>query len=129
MVVGEFIGISKELISQILQLDVMLIFIILFVFIIIAYKVFKYLMKALITGIVFALIPILANFLGFPMEISFGVIFQYAIYGIIIFVVYSIIHTGLRIVGFALSPFKRSFKKKEKVIVKEVEKPKKKKRK
>lgn len=129
MVVGEIIGVGKELISQILQLDVMLIFIILFVFIIIAYMVFKYLMRAFITGMLFAFIPILANFLGFPVEISFGVIFQYAIFGIIVFIVYSIIHTSLRVVGFILSPFKRSFKKKEKVVIKEVEKPKKKKRK
>jgi hypothetical protein len=126
MVVGEIIGIGKEVVSQILQLDVMLIFIILFVFIIIAYKVFRYLMKAFITGMLFAFIPILINFFGFPVTINFQVIFQYAIFGIIVFIVYSIIHTGLRAVGFVLSPFKKSYRKKERVVVKEVEKPKKK---
>lgn len=126
MVVGEIIGVGKEVISQILQLDVMLIFLILFVFIIIAYKVFRYLMKVFITGIFFAFIPILMNFFGFPVAINFQVIFQYAIFGIIVFIAYSIIHAGLRAVGFVLSPFKKSYKKKERVVVKEAKKPKKK---
>jgi len=122
MVVGEVIGLGKEVISQVLQMDVIMIFIILFIFIIIAYKIFKYLMKAFITGMAFGFIPILANFLGFPVEISFAVIFQYMIFGILVFVAYSMIHTGLKIVGFVLSPFKGLFKKKqEKKVVTKVQ--------
>ena len=124
MVVGEVIGVGKELISQVTQLDTMLIFIIVFVAIIISYKVFKFLMKAFITGMAFGFLPILANFLGFPIGITFGVIFQFMLFGIIIFIIYSIIHGGLRVVGFVLSPFRRAFKKKPKevVVIKEAEK-------
>jgi hypothetical protein len=111
MAVGEILGAGKDFISQVMQLDVVTIFAILFVLIIIAYKVFTYLMKALITGMAFGFIPIAANYLGYGMEISLPVILQFVLFGIAVFVAYSVIKTILRALGFVLSPFRGAFKK------------------
>ncbi len=114
-----------EIISQMLQLDTMSLFIVLFLLIIIAYKLFKYLMKVFMTGMVFALFPIIANLIGIPVPLTFQSVMWSALFGIMAYLVYSMARMGLKVVSIVLSPFKRMFKKKpkvEKVIIKEVEK-------
>lgn len=119
----------SEIISQLLQLNTMLLFVVLFLLIIIAYKLFKYLMRVFITGMAFAFFPIIANLIGIPVPLTFQSVMWSALFGIMAYLAYSVMHTGLKIVSIVLSPFKRMFKKKpkvEKVIVKEVESGKKK---
>ncbi len=117
MVVGELIGLGKDMLAQIMQLDTVLIFVILVIAAVIGYKILKYLMKAFIVGIVFGGIPIFMTFMGYPMDISFASISGWAVTGIVVFLVYHTISTTIKATKFILSPF--GSKKKEKVVVKE----------
>ena len=105
----------SEMISLLLQLDTMVLFVVLFLLIIIAYKLFKYLLRVFVTGVAFAFFPIIANLIGIPVPLTFQSVVWSALFGIMAYLAYSVMHTGLKIVGIVLSPFKRMFKKKPKV--------------
>ena len=110
--------------TQFLQFNNILIFVILFVFIIIAYKVFQCAIKAIIIGAIAASFPIIAYFAGIPMpgmfaEISFlSRVLWFGFFGVVAYVLYFFAVHSLRTVRWVLSPFKRLFREKPKVIKK-----------
>lgn len=101
-------------ISQILsQPEIIIFFIIFLAFIVIAYKIFQFVAKAFIVGIIAALFPIFANmFLGFNIPINIQSILWFALLGIEIFLVYSFLLSIGKIVKIITYPFRRKQKKK-----------------
>ena len=114
----EFAG---SVIAHAFTLSPEILLILIFVFAIVAFKVFSFVLKAVITGVVFALFPIIASYLGFGVPVTLSSIVTFALLGIIMYLVYGTLRFGFKITRFAMSPFKRAFKKKEKtkVIIKE----------
>jgi hypothetical protein len=92
-----------------------------FLFMLIAYKVVKLLVRALIVAVLAGLFPVFANmFLGTSIPITLSNILWFAMTGAEIFFVYHIL-VGLGQIGEMLSkPFRRDkVKKVEKVIIME----------
>ena len=92
-----------------------------FLFILIAYKVVKLLVRALIVAVLAGVFPLFANmFLGMSIPITLDNIIWFAMTGVEIFFVYHII-VGIGQIGeILLKPFKKGkVKKVEKVIIME----------
>jgi hypothetical protein len=100
-----------EALGQFMQLEVILLFIGFFIFIVIAYKIFRVVTKALIIGLMGAAFPVVVNFLGFnnmfgiEIALSFQNIIFFALVGIVAFLVYYIISGIVKVVGFVARPF------------------------
>ncbi len=96
----------------------MIFFVIFVIFIIIAYKVVKFVFKAFIVGLVGALFPIVGNLLfNLGIEINLFNIFWFALTGIGLFILYSIIKMGWKFLKVVTWPFRKareSGKKKQK---------------
>jgi len=111
-------------IIQLIQLNNILLFVVLFVFLIIAYKVFQCAVKALIFGAIAASFPVIAYFAGIQLpaifvEMSFlSRILWFGFFGIMAYIFYFLATHSLRTMRFVLSPFKRMFKEKPKVVEK-----------
>ncbi|UCD03350.1 MAG: hypothetical protein JSV63_01805 [Candidatus Aenigmatarchaeota archaeon] len=92
-----------------------------FLFMIIAYKVVKLLIRALIVAVLAGLFPVFANmFLGMSIPITFESIIWFAMTGVEIFFVYHILVGIGQIADFLLRPFRKDKAKKvEKVIIME----------
>ncbi|RLI96535.1 MAG: hypothetical protein DRO99_04275 [Candidatus Aenigmatarchaeota archaeon] len=69
-----------------------LLFIIFIAFIGIAYKVFKALIKAVVIGIVAALFPFFANYIGVAMPTDINTMMWFGTFGVLFFIVYKIVH-------------------------------------
>jgi hypothetical protein len=104
-----------QILSYMQQVDSTFLMIIFFIFIILAYKVFQTVMKAVIIGVIAASFPFIANmFLGFNVPITINSILWFAITGVIMYFAYSFISGGVKIVKLVLKPFNWMFKKKDK---------------
>ncbi|GEM_PF-2923633 len=119
MVLFELLFFVKDVISQIMQLDTVFIFIIIVVFVVVAYKIFSFLMRALIVGLIFAGFPLAANFFGFDFPITLHSMLSSAMLGFVVFFVYSAVATAFKIMGLALKPFRGKKGKTKVVYVKE----------
>ena len=123
-VLGMF-GQAIGLLAAIAEVNTMLLLGVMVVFIIIAYKVFQYMMRAIFAGVVFGAFPFVANFLGIAVPITLGSILNYAVLGVTLFFAYASIRNAVRIMRFVLKPFKGMFERpKERIVVKEVERKK-----
>ena len=110
------------LINEVLQLHPILIAIFLVIIIVIAFKVLKFAMRAVLTGICFSLFPIAATFLGFSFPITLQSLLWFAIFGVIVYLAYHTLVSGYKIMKIALSPFSKLGAKKQRVktvVVKE----------
>ncbi len=88
---------------------------IMIVFIFLAYKIVKILAKAAIVGLLAALFPVFANyFLGVDIPITLYNIIWFAVTGIGLFLVYSFVRGGWKVVKLIFSPFKALFRGKKK---------------
>jgi len=107
---------------QLLQINNVLFFVIIFILIIIAYKVFQCALKAFIFGIIAASIPIAAYFMSIPLpdvlaQMSFlSRIMWFGIFGVSAYIIYFFATHTLRTIRFVLSPFRRLFREKPKVV-------------
>ena len=112
---------GKYLLGQVLQLDTMLLVILGIVLIIVAYKIFKYILKLVFTGIIFAFFPLIANFIGLEIPLTIQNILWSALLGIVVVFVYGIISTGFKVTKIILAPFKRKFDRPrvQKIIIRE----------
>lgn len=122
MGVIDFVG---NIISFALQLNIEILLIVIVVLALIAFKVFSFVMKAVFTGIVFALFPLVANYFGIPVPLTLNSIVSYALLGILFYFGYGMLSFGFKMTRLAMSPFKKSFKKekpKKVVVEKESEK-------
>ena len=117
---------STGLLLQSMQISTALTIGLLFVMIVIAYKMFKIAIKAMLVGGLAALIPVAAVIFGIDIGIALTVdnMVWFAILGISAYLVYSSVSMGMRTVRMAMKPFGFMFrnKQKEKIIIREVEK-------
>lgn len=115
-----------RLASEISQVNLILLVLVVIVLIIVGLKIFRYLLRALLTGIAFGIFPFIAGYLGLGVPLTVNTIVSSALFGIVIYFMYSAIRTGFKITRFVLSPFRRIFrsKPKEKVIIREREREK-----
>jgi len=91
------------------QGDILIFFAVFVIFIAIAYKLVKFVFKAFIVGLVGALFPILGNlFFGMGIEISLFNIFWFALTGIGLFLLYSLIKTGWKFLKAITWPFRKA---------------------
>jgi len=91
------------------QTDIVIFFVIFVIFIVIAYKFVKFIFKAFIVGLVAALFPIFGNlFFNLGIEISLFNIFWFALTGIGLFILYSILKTGWKFLKIITWPFRKA---------------------
>ena len=85
-----------------------LIFFALFViFIVIAYKLFKFVFKAFLIGLVAAMFPVAGNLLfGLEIEITLFNIIWFAVTGIGLFVLYTIVKMGWKFLRVLTAPIR-----------------------
>jgi len=103
-----------QIFSQLQQANTLLLFIVFFIFLILAYKLFQTVVKALIVGVIAAAFPFVANMLGFSVPITLNSILWFAIFGVVLYFAYAFISGGVKIIKIILSPFKALFRRKEK---------------
>jgi len=118
-----------EVVAQFMDMNVILLFIGFVIFIIIAYKIFRVIMKALIFGLLGAAFPVAVNFLGadslfgISVALSLENIVFFAMIGIVVFIVYYLISGMMKVTNFVTSPFRGGHKKDiRKELKKELEK-------
>ena len=90
-VVTGFAGIA-DILGQIAQINPIFLFIIFLLFVFIAYKVFKILVKALIIGIIAALFPFFANYIGVEMATDLNTMMFFGMFGVLFVIVFKIVH-------------------------------------
>ncbi len=96
------------------QTDVIMFFVIFVIFIMIAYKLVKFVFKAFMIGLVAALFPIFGNLLfDLGIEISLFNMFWFALTGIGLFILYSILKAGWKFLKMLTWPFRRARGKKK----------------
>jgi hypothetical protein len=97
-------------------------FILFFIFILLAYKVVKLLIRAAVIAAVAGMFPVVANvFLGLPFEISIGNIIRFAMLGTEVYFTYHLLVSIGKVAEFITKPFNRgkNVKTIEKVIIME----------
>ncbi len=96
------------------QTEIIVFFLIFVVFIIIAYKLVKFVFRAFIIGLAAALFPIFGNFfLGMNIDITLFNVFWFALTGIGLFILYSILKTGWKFLKIVAWPFRKARGKKK----------------
>ncbi len=103
-----------QIFSQLQQVNSIFLLIVFFVFLILAYKLFQTVMKAIIVGVIAAAFPFVANMFGFSIPITLNSILWFAIFGVVLYFAYAFISGGVKIIKLIFSPFKVLFRKKEK---------------
>ena len=113
-----------RLLSEISQMNLIFLVLVVIVLIIVGLKVFRNLLKALLTGILFGLFPFIAGFVGLSVPLTVNSVISSALFGIAIYFVFSAMKTGFKITRWVLAPFRKMFrsKPKEKIIYREKEK-------
>ena len=103
------------------QPSVWLFFLLFFLFILVAYKVVKILVRAVIIAVISGIFPFFANiFLGTSLPITFDNILWFAMTGVEIYFVYSILVSLGKLAEMLMKPFSgKKVKKVEKVIIME----------
>jgi hypothetical protein len=98
-----------------------LFFLLFFLFILVAYKVVKFLIRALIIAVVAGVFPIFANrFLGMAIPITLQNVVWFAITGVEIYFVYVILCSIGKLAEIVMKPFSgKKTKKVEKIIIME----------
>ena len=117
--VGRFLG--GEFLTGLFEPNTIVLIALLALFIIVAYKIFKTLLKAVMVGTIAALFPVAANLMGYNIPITLPNIIWFGLAGVGLFLVYTIISGGVKIIKLIFSPLKLLFreKPKQKVILKE----------
>lgn len=100
------------------------------IFVIVAFKVFKTMVKGVMVAAVSAVFPLVAMYFEIPLPAFFASmpilerVFWFGVLGIALFFIYSSITGGVKIIKIVTWPFRILFKgspKKEKIIIKEKE--------
>lgn len=87
--------------------SILIFFAVFIIFIVIAFKLVKFLFKAFIIGLVAAVFPIVGNmFFGLNIEITLFNIIWFAGTGILLFVLYAIIKMGWKFLKVITSPIR-----------------------
>ena len=88
--------------------------IIFFLFILIAYKIFKTLLKAVIVGIISGFFPVFAYLTGMTETVTLNQMIWFGLAGISLFFIYTAVSGGVKIISWIFKPFKFMFKEKKK---------------
>ena len=113
MIAWELLGFTGKL-FEIAQTNTVLLLIVFFVFILLAYKVFKMLLKAAIIGVISMFFPIFTYLVGFTNSVTISQVLWFGIAGISLFFVYSVVSGGIKLISWIFKPFKALFKEKKK---------------
>ena len=113
MLLPELLGFTGKM-FEIAQTNTMLLLIVFFVFMLLAYKVFKMLLKAAIIGVISMFFPIFTYLVGFTDSVTISQILWFGIAGISLFFVYSVVSGGIKLISWIFKPFKALFKEKKK---------------
>ncbi len=114
MIVDFVFDFMSKIFSQVNEINSVILFLVFIFFVVIAYKIFKTLFKALMVGLISAMFPVIAYLLGFNIPVTFQSIIWFSLTGMLLFFLYSIISGGVKIIKILTSPFKLLFRKKEK---------------
>jgi len=95
--------------QELLKLNAFILLGIIFAFAFIAYKLFAFVIRILLTGLAFGAFPLVANFAGIAVPLTMQSILWSAIAGIIIYFAYIGIRFGYRILNIAFYPFRKGF--------------------
>jgi hypothetical protein len=93
------------------------------VFLVLAYMIFKQLMKAFIIGIIAAAIPVILYLMDFTSELDIGTIIWFGLAGIATYFVYDVINGWMTLVRIITWPIRFAFRRgkpKPKEVIKEV---------
>ncbi|MFH1445288.1 MAG: hypothetical protein ABIF08_02290 [Nanoarchaeota archaeon] len=117
MVISEIVG----MFTQIAQLNIVLLLALLFIFVFVAYKLLKVLMKAMIFGVLGAVFPFFATYVGISIPLTITNIIWFALLGVMAYIMYAILMGGVKTLKLVTSPFRGMFKTKhkEKIIIRE----------
>lgn len=95
--------------------SVLIFFVVFIIFIVVAYKLVKFLFKAFIVGLVAALFPVAGNLLfGLDIAINLSNMIWFAGTGIILFLAYSAIRMGWGALKLVTKPFRWLFRRTKK---------------
>jgi len=96
------------------------------VFLVMAYMIFKQIVKAIIIGAISASIPIVLYLLGFNIELNLQTIIWFGLAGIATYFIYDVISGWMKIIRIITWPIRRLFRRDKKPKEKEEkeEKPK-----
>ncbi|MEM7815833.1 MAG: hypothetical protein QXN71_01805 [Candidatus Aenigmatarchaeota archaeon] len=83
------------------------------VFLVMAYMVFKQVMKAVLIGTISAAIPIILYLVGFEIELSLQTILWFGLAGIATYFVYDVISGWITIIRIFTWPFRWIFRRKK----------------
>ena len=104
------------------QPSVWLFFLLFLVFILLAYRVLKLLMRAAFVAVIAGLFPVFGNmFLGLSIPVTLNSIIWFAMMGLEIYFVYHILVSIGKLAEIITKPFKRKKERVEKVIIREKE--------
>ncbi len=95
------------------------------VFLVMAYMIFKQLMKAFIVGIIAAAIPVVLYLMGFSSGLDIQTVIWFGLAGIATYFVYDVINGWITLVKIITWPFRFALKRgkpKPKEVIKEVPK-------
>lgn len=97
------------IIEQILQLHPVILLGLIIVGAFVAYKIFAFVFRVLLTGIAFGSFPLIANAVGVHVPLTIESVMWSAFTGIVLLFVYRGIAFGYRILNLAMLPFKKTF--------------------
>jgi hypothetical protein len=84
------------------------------VFLVLAYMIFKQLMKAFVIGIISAAIPIVLYLMGFEIELSIQTIIWFGLAGIAIYFVYDVLSGWMHVIKILTWPFRAVLRRSKK---------------
>ena len=88
--------------------ELLVVFIIFIAFIVITYRVFKWLAKAFLIGFIALLFPVIANHVfGLNVDTSVHSMLWYAAAGVGLFFIFTILKTGWKIIKILTYPFRK----------------------
>ena len=94
-------------------METLLLLLLLLVLAYLAFRVFQYILKALVVGIVFMAVPFLLEMAGMPVGTDIRTLLWFMIFGVVSFFAFSSVRFGFKATKAVMSPFQRTFSKKE----------------
>lgn len=95
--------------SGIGTLNMILIVIGLIILIFVAMKLFGFLIRAMLAGLAFGLIPVVLNYLGFAVAVTIDSVLSTALLGIVAYILYAAVKSGYGIVKLVTWPIRKLF--------------------
>lgn len=94
---------------QLLQLPAPMLVGLIVVASLIAYKVFAFVFRMVLTGLAFGTFPLIANAVGIAVPLSLEAILWSALLGIVMYLMYASLMFGVRILNLMFLPFRKLF--------------------